>query len=296
MIHFLRAVLALALFSACGGGGDDDDGDGCFAAGTPVATARGETAIEDLQPGDEVLSRDRDSGAIVTALVTQVRRHRDRGYRVLEVPGGRHLGVTDNHPIYDAAQGGFVPAGQLSSGAPLVTLDGLRAGVRRLGDARGDVYDLSVTGDHVFFAAGILVHNKTTADGGEPDGPRACGRARACQEWSGLPPDTVHGYLFDGCDTPGCCVEPSDWWAAGTFAEQPEEGATVTPLERALPDPDGAFELTASDEIRFLCAGEPLVDGDLAVAGACVELPPPRSRIDYVSGPGGGVWLSCGQF
>jgi hypothetical protein len=56
---------------------------------------------------------------------------------------------------------------------------------------------------------------------------------------------------------------------------------------------DGAFELTASDQARFLCAGEPLVDGGLAVVGACVELPPPRARIDFVSGPGGGAWLPC---
>jgi hypothetical protein len=290
-----RTVIPLALLWACSSGGDDDDGDSaCFAAGTEVATPHGEVAIEELRPGDEVLSRDRHSGASVTAIVTQTRRHRDRAYRVLEVPGGRRLAVTDNHPIFNAALGDFVPAGRLSSASRLITLDGPSAGVRSSGAGRGDVYDLSVTGDHVFFAAGVLVHNKTP-DAGPPTDAHACGGSNACQEWPGLPPDTVHGYLFDGCDTPGCCVEPSDWWAAGTFAEQPEEGATVTPLERALPDPAGAFEVTASDDTRFLCAGEPLVDGDLAVVGACVELPPPRSRIDYVSGPGGGVWLSCGQ-
>ena len=292
---FIRTVIPLALFCACSSGSDDDVGDACFAAGTPVATPGGEVSIEDLRPGDQVLSRDRQSGAIVTALVTQTRRHPDRAYRLLEVPGGRRLGVTDDHPIYDAAAGDFVPAGQLSSGSRLVTRDGLRADVRSVGAGRGDVYDLSVTGDHVFFAAGVLVHNKTP-DAGPPKDAHACEQASACQPWPGLPPDTIHGYLFDGCDTPDCCVEPSDWWAAGTFAEEPEEGANGTPLERALPGPDGAFELTADDAARFLCAGEPLVDGDLAVVGACVQLPRPRSRIDYVSGPGGGVWLTCGPF
>jgi hypothetical protein len=288
-------VIPLALLWACGSGGDDDDGDACFAAGTPVATPGGEVAIESLRPGDPVLSRDRQSGAIVTAIVTQTRRHPDRAYRLLELPGGRRLAVTDNHPIYDAARGDFVPAGRLSGGARLLTLRGLAAGVRVYGAGRGDVYDLSVTGDHVYFAAGVLVHNKTP-DASPPKDAHACADASACQLWPGLPPDTVHGYLFEGCDTPDCCVEASDWWAAGTFAEQPVEGATATPLERAVPELDGAFEVTASDAARFLCAGEPLVNGDLAVVGACVALPAPHTRVDYLSGPGGGVWLTCGQF
>ena len=149
-------------------------------------------------------------------------------------------------------------------------------------------------GDHVFFAAGLLVHNKSP-DATPLRDAHACGDARACQQWPGLPPDTVHGYLFDGCDTTDCCIQLSDWWAAGTFAVEPAEGATASPLERAVPGLDGAFELTPSDGAGFLCAGEPLTDGDLVVAGACVQLPRPRTRIDYVSGPGGGVWLTCGE-
>ena len=295
MTHTARLALSALLLSACGGG-DDDDGS-CFAAGTPVATPGGEVAIEDLQPGDRVLSLDRSSGAVVPVTVTHVRVHRDRAYRLLELPGGARLGVTDEHPVFEAQSGGFVPAGRLSDASRLVFLAGgaaaVGSGPRAAGEGRGDVYDLSVTGDHVFFAAGVLVHNKTP-DAGPPADASLCSGSGvgACRTWPGLPPDTIHGYLFDGCDTPGCCIQPSDWWAAGTFAELPEEGATATPLELALPDPDGAYEIAPSEAARFLCAGEP-DGGDLAVLGACTEFTGPPDRIDFVSGPGGGHWLAC---
>ncbi len=297
-VHIVLAC-ALACVFACGGGDDDGGDDSCFAAGTPVATPRGEVAIENLQVGDRVLSLDRASGAVVPVTVTDVRVHRDRRFRLLDVPGGARLGVTDEHPIFEAQSGGFVPAGRLSDASRLLFLAGdaaaVGSGPSPAGDGRGDVYDLSVTGDHVFFAAGVLVHNKTL-DASPPADANLCSGSStgACRTWPGVPPDTVHGYLFDGCDTVGCCIEPSDWWAAGTFAEQPEEGATATPLERALPDPDGAYQLAPSETAHFVCAGQPLEGGDLAVVGACHELPAGPDRIDFVSGPGGGVWLECG--
>ena len=292
----LLCWLSAVLLCACSGGDDDI---ACFAAGTPVATPGGEVAIEDLQPGDRVLSLDRASGAVVPVTVTHVRVHRDRIYRLLELPGGARLGVTDNHPVFEASSGGFVPAGRLSNASRLVFLAGgataVGSGLRVAGEGRGDVYDLSVTGDHVFFASGVLVHNKSP-DADPPIDANACADdVNACQIWPGLPPDTIHGYLFDGCDTTDCCIQPSDWWATGTFAEEPEEGATATPLERALPDPDGAYQITPSEAARFLCAGQPLDGGDLVLLGACTELAAPPDRIDFVSGPGGGVWLACGS-
>ena len=296
----LLCSLSAVLACACSSGDDDGGDDSCFAAGTAVATPRGDVAIEDLQPGDRVLSLDRASGAVVPVTVTHVRVHRDRRFRFLELPGGERLGVTDNHPVFEAQSGRFVPAGRLSNASRLVLLAGdaaeLGSGPRLAGEGRGDVYDLSVTGDHVFFAAGVLVHNKSP-DASPPADANLCAGSSvgACRTWPGVPPDAIHGYLFDGCDTPGCCIQPSDWWAAGTFAEEPEEGTTATPLERALPDPDGAYQIAPSESARFLCAGEPQDGGDLAVLGACTEIAAPPDRIDFVSGPGGGHWLACGE-
>jgi hypothetical protein len=80
---------------------------GCLAEGSTVTTPTGVKPIELVVPGDEVLSFDHDSGALVFRPVTAKRFSGVQPVREVRV-GARALRVTDNHPFlsydYDPAR------------------------------------------------------------------------------------------------------------------------------------------------------------------------------------------------
>lgn len=128
---------------------------GCFLAGTLVATPHGETPIEALRVGDQIVS-ETPAGKRVQARVA-------RTYHVIQteyyVINGR-ISVTGTHPFY--VNGQWVPVSKLAvgdvmsgeAGGPVVidSIEKADFGVR--------VYNIAVDGPHTFFADGILVHNK----------------------------------------------------------------------------------------------------------------------------------------
>jgi filamentous hemagglutinin len=163
---FAAAILTFTLLA----GGCETGEDTCFAAGTRIATPSGDRPIEDLMPGDEVLSFDPESQEIRRGEVTRVFAHEKRPYRELSLPTGLVVGITGNHPVYAANRGGFVPARALEGGDSLLTLAGgeaARASEASLATAfegrklRGTVYNISVAQYENYFAGGVLVHNKT---------------------------------------------------------------------------------------------------------------------------------------
>jgi hypothetical protein len=88
------------------------------------------------------------------------------------------LTVTPNHPIYDAGQQRFVPAGSLS--APFQSLElasnwstaqAVLSGFEPLTELEA-VYNLTVADVHTYFAEGVLVHNKPRC--GYPGDPPDC--------------------------------------------------------------------------------------------------------------------------
>jgi hypothetical protein len=192
-------TLALAAPTGCGGdveepseaqaeasGGTSSGGDSnapiwsCLSEGTRVTTPSGARPIEELRPGDVVVSFDHDTGELRHNPITAIRRAR-RTVGEVRVPGGRLL-ATEEHPFYDAVTRDYVPSSELDWSAALVTLahadvpDSLRS-VTELGATvaapylpnvgEANVYDLTVARDHNYFAEGVLVHNKS---GGSPVG------------------------------------------------------------------------------------------------------------------------------
>lgn len=152
-----------------GGGG------GCFPAGTKIRTPSGESPIESLSEGKEVIAVAGDGLPVVTA----VRSRSGRLGAPIEIStdAGR-LRVTPDHPL--AVPGGiFRSAGELSPGDLVLTLrDGRRAPATVLsvveGFAEVPVFHLTVGEPHTFVANGFVVHNK----GGGGGGSRSSGGSR----------------------------------------------------------------------------------------------------------------------
>jgi hypothetical protein len=165
----------------------------CFVRGTRIATPRGPRPIDALEVGETVWSWDIERSVPVERPVARVPR--SQRYDVLTLRAGelRVVGVTPDHPFYDAGSRRFVRADELSLDAKLlawlgsgdarpVQLDALERLARR---GPVDVWDLTIDGpEHDFFAEGLLVHNKSMAppsdagtdaalDASEPDGAAA---------------------------------------------------------------------------------------------------------------------------
>ena len=103
----------IAVHNKGGGGG------GCFPAGTPIRTPRGQTAIEKLTPGSLVIGIDSD-GKEVTARVEMI--HSARARMLTLRTDGKTLLTTVDHPV-KLTGGDFREAGDLVHGAFVDTFE-----------------------------------------------------------------------------------------------------------------------------------------------------------------------------
>ena len=129
----------------------------CFLAGTKIALADGtESTIENIKPGDLVLSYDEINNRLQPALVSRTFVHRASGYLLIN----NQLRVTANHPLYVNNQ--WRPAGQVKVGDQFFTLTGNPEIVSAVTEETGEVlvYNLAVDFNHNYFAENYLVHNK----------------------------------------------------------------------------------------------------------------------------------------
>jgi hypothetical protein len=160
-----------------------------FASGTLVAIGTGELRpIEAIAPGDAVLGVETpDHAARPFAVNDTISRETDV---LVEIDaGGTRVEATPEHPFYVATRG-WVEAGDLHAGDPLVTADGEEVPVRsvRQERRRATVHNISVATAQTYFATTrrFLVHNqvircllsKVTA----PKSIRAKGE-KAVQKW-----------------------------------------------------------------------------------------------------------------
>ena len=152
------AVLLLGVMpsSAPGRGGG-----GCLEKGSSVLTPSGPVAVENLKPGDAVLSfSDR---RVLTAKVQAVIAVDADAYCELTV-GGHVLRLTGEHPVA-TAPGVFRTASSLQPGDRVLirdqdaVVDGVVESVNRIA-AKGSAYNLLVSPGGTYLANGIVVHNK----------------------------------------------------------------------------------------------------------------------------------------
>src|SRR5262249_37880912 len=131
-----------------------------FVAGTPIATTHGDVAIERLAPGDALFAYDVDARAKAIDHVLRVSRRDMDDVGTILLSNGTELRVTREHPFFVPGRG-FVAAGDLGPGDPLLSRDG--SAVRVLSSSefveKATVYNVSAEAPHDYFAGGVLVHN-----------------------------------------------------------------------------------------------------------------------------------------
>jgi hypothetical protein len=134
----------------------------CFVAGTPVLVRGGTRPIEGVAVGDHLVSW--SDGAPADATVLAVKRRRVREVLELELADGRTLRLTGNHPLLRWRDQTWTPAADLTVGDALAVFsDGQLVPVtiahRAIRAGELDVFDLTVSPTHSYFAAGVWAHN-----------------------------------------------------------------------------------------------------------------------------------------
>lgn len=141
----------------------------CFEAGTPIATANGSVAIENIAVGDMVWSYDYKTGekalkpiaAITVRETNQIVKINIRGEQIITTP---------EHPFYvvdDDLYEGYVAAKYLTTGDCILTANGNYLKVFSIWQENLDepitVYNLSVNDNHSYYVGEneLLVHNIT---------------------------------------------------------------------------------------------------------------------------------------
>jgi hypothetical protein len=128
------------------------EGPKCFAAGTPLLTPEGARPVEELRPGDQVLSRsEHDPDGPVAAKPVEAVFVRVALVRSLRVKG-REIPTTGEHPFYVCGKG-WVKAAFLAVGDLLLGHEGQWTPLEAAADtgAIETVYNLGVADYHTYF-------------------------------------------------------------------------------------------------------------------------------------------------
>ncbi len=133
----------------------------CFTAGTKVKTDQGEKDIEDIQVGDQVLSKDEKTGEVEYKVVTATFNHETDDIYKISV-GDQVIESTFNHPFYVRGKG-WTFVKDLKVGDLLVRSDGNTLNVKSVEILHKQVivYNMTIDEFHTYFVSnlGIWVHN-----------------------------------------------------------------------------------------------------------------------------------------
>lgn len=146
----------------CGeGDGGGDSPCGCFLANTLITMADGsQKPIQEVQPGDRVLSFDEKDKKIVPGTVTELLVHHQDTDEFLIV--NDNLLVTKIHPFYTEGQWKYI--GKMNVGDKIVKTDLAEEKIQDIqhlkADAKLTTYNFEIATTHSYFAGGYLVHNR----------------------------------------------------------------------------------------------------------------------------------------
>lgn len=163
---------------------------GCFIAGTSVSMSDGTSKnIEDVRVGDSIYTwNEKDEVKEVCQVLREINLTKDKIYTIKFADSNMSflttsLSCTGEHPIY-IKEKGWVIAENLNEGDIAQNIDGGSMVVKSISISIGDtkVYNLSVKGNHNYYANKILVHNKDTADGQTYSGQQAVAVFTAIQQ------------------------------------------------------------------------------------------------------------------
>jgi uncharacterized protein YjbI with pentapeptide repeats len=136
---------------------------GCFIKGTPVLTPQGSRAIDSLEKGDLVLSKNLATGTLESRKVVRTIKKWAPVCLVIQMKNGDHIETTPTHPIYLPDKKSWVSAESLSAGMWLSSVDGHPSVVESMSSrvCGAPSYDLEVEENHNYFVSdtGVLVHN-----------------------------------------------------------------------------------------------------------------------------------------
>jgi RHS repeat-associated protein len=160
----------------------------CFAGETLVDTAEGLRRIDEIRPGDLVLSRDEETGVEELRSVVQVFVTAAQPLVEVRISGASGdtevVRATSEHPFWVDGRG-WVAAGALICGDKLIDNDQASASVIALGSVGTltTVYNLEVDGLHTYFVgrARAWVHNACGENGAHQEG------SFSISDWSGYP-------------------------------------------------------------------------------------------------------------
>jgi hypothetical protein len=134
----------------------------CFVEGTQISIEGGHKNIEDIQPGDAILTWDESSKEIKDGVVTKISKALANDLVRLTFENSIVVNTTSEHPFY-VENKGWVKAKDLEFGDECIKSNGEKTFVStvEIHDGEVVVYNLhDVTPAHTFFANDILVHNK----------------------------------------------------------------------------------------------------------------------------------------
>jgi hypothetical protein len=131
----------------------------CFAAGTPVWTATGPVAIETIQVGDRVLSKDVESGTLAYLPVIQTTVRPPKELHALAI-AGETLACTGGHRFWVSGEG-WVMARDLQPESLLHTVTGSERVESQSISGMEKTYNLVVSDFHTYFVGktGILAQD-----------------------------------------------------------------------------------------------------------------------------------------